>query len=90
MITFANMALVQVGTRVREETIERVDRLIPRLAARVPGADFTRSDALRAAIERGVEVLEAELTPAPPPVAPALPSTRKTAPKGGKPARKPK
>jgi len=84
------MALVQVGTRVRQETIERVDRLVPRLAARIPGADFTRSDALRAVIERGVEVLEVELAPAPPPVAPAPPSTRRTSAKGGKPPRKAK
>jgi hypothetical protein len=84
------MALTNIGTRVRAETVARLDALIPRLAARVPGADFTRSDAARAALERGVEVLEAELTPIPPPVAPAPPSTRKTSPKGGKPARKPK
>lgn len=76
------MALAPVATRLRPDTIARVDMLLPRLAARMPGAaDFTRSDAIRAAVERGVEALEAELTPLPPPVEPAK--------KGGKPARTP-
>ena len=53
--------LVTVSGRVTPSAIPRLDRIAAALTARVPGSKLRRSDALRAAIERGVEVLEAEL-----------------------------
>lgn len=57
------MALEMVAVRLQPETIARVDALVPRLAARLPGSNLTQADALRAAVERGVQALEEELTP---------------------------
>ncbi|WP_438014910.1 hypothetical protein WMF18_28985 [Sorangium sp. So ce315] len=76
--------LVTVSGRVLPSVLPRLDRIAEVLTSRVPGSNMKRSDALRAAIERGVEVLERELGITPEEA--AAPSTAK----GGKgPARKP-
>ena len=52
----------QVAARVRPDVQGRLDAIASALAARVPGSKgMTRSDALRAVIERGVVAMEAEL-----------------------------
>jgi hypothetical protein len=53
--------LVTVSGRVQGATARRLDRIADKLASRRPGENIRRSDALRVAIERGVEVLEREL-----------------------------
>lgn len=50
-----------VSGRVLAATLERLDRITQALAEKRPGEVVKRSDALRVAIERGVEVLEHEL-----------------------------
>ena len=55
------MAKVHIGTRVEPALIERLDRLAAALAARTRGADLHRSDAARAALERGLALYEKEL-----------------------------
>ncbi|WP_437983741.1 hypothetical protein [Sorangium sp. So ce117] len=72
--------MTTVSGRILPATVERLDRIAATLAQRRPGEIVQRSDALRAAIERGVEVLERELG-----IQPAEPSTDAPAtPKGGK------
>jgi hypothetical protein len=44
-----------------EDQIARFDRIAEALSARAAGTDVTRSDAIRAAAERGATLLEAEL-----------------------------
>ena len=75
--------LVTVSGRVLPATVRRLDRIVEVLTARRPGEVVKRADALRAAVERGVEALERELG-----IVGEEPT--KPAPKGGKPARKPK
>ena len=75
-----------VSGRVHATTVERLDRIAQVLGAKRPGELVKRSDALRVAIERGVEVLERELG-IEAEAAPAKPAS--TAKKGAAPARKP-
>jgi hypothetical protein len=72
--TMAFVASPRLDIRADALTLERVDRLAARMS--MPGAELTRSDAARAALLRGLEILEAE-NPDP------------AAKKGGSPARKP-
>lgn len=51
--------MVHVSTLLPEELLRRLDQATVALAARLPG--FRRSDAYRAALERGLAVLEREL-----------------------------
>src|SRR5262245_50681477 len=53
--------LPTVSGRVLPATVERLDRIAAELARKRPGEVVKRSDALRVALERGVEVLEHEL-----------------------------
>ncbi len=53
------MARTSLSVRVSDSVPARLDVLAPRIAP--PGAEFGRSDAARAALERGLAVLEAEL-----------------------------
>ncbi|WP_434048064.1 MULTISPECIES: hypothetical protein [Sorangium] len=78
--------MTTVSGRILPGTVERLDRIVAALAARRPGEIVQRSDALRAAIERGVEVLERELG-----IQPAEPSTNApAASKGGSATSKPR
>lgn len=52
------MARTSISVRVSDAVPSRLDLLAPKLAP--PGAEFGRSDAARAALERGLAVLEAE------------------------------
>jgi predicted transcriptional regulator len=52
------MARTSISVRVSDSVPSRLDALAPKLAP--PGAEFGRSDAARAALERGLAVLEAE------------------------------
>ena len=49
-----------VGVRMTDELLERIDRMAPKLAlaTEIPGVTVTRSDVLRAAVERGLAGLE--------------------------------
>ncbi len=49
---------LQTAVRLSHETVERIDRLAERISQ--PGLTVTRSEALRLAILRGLDVLEAE------------------------------
>lgn len=72
---------IQVSARIPAALAERLDAVAAALAARVPGMTFRRSDALRAAVERGLEALEAEIHGARAPVATAKrPAPRKPSP----------
>jgi hypothetical protein len=53
--------LTTVSGRILPATVTRLDRIAEELGKRRPGEVVKRSDALRAAVERGVEVLEREL-----------------------------
>ncbi|WP_437799515.1 hypothetical protein [Sorangium sp. So ce693] len=70
--------LVPIAGRVKAGTTEALDRIAEALSGRVSGVRLKRSDALRVALERGIEVLERELGLAAADAAP--PSTSK----GGK------
>lgn len=54
----------QLGIRVSEELIKRLDGLAERLEAATPGAGVTRTTAARVALERGLELLEEKSAPA--------------------------
>ena len=75
-----------VSGRVHATTVERLDRIAQVLGEKRPGEVVKRSDALRVAIERGVDVLERELG-IEGAVASAKPAA--TEKKGKAPARKP-
>lgn len=66
-VTVETMGTVQVSARVREDIAPRLDVIAERLCALLPGGQIQRSDALRAVIEKGVEVMEASLGIAPAP-----------------------
>lgn len=50
---------IQIALRIPAEWLEEVDRLTTKLVR--PGMSSTRSDVLRAAIAKGLEVFRAEL-----------------------------
>ena len=52
---------VQVTVRIPKAWFSRLDALLPTLTE--PGIYATRSDAIRAATARGLDVLEADRTP---------------------------
>lgn len=58
----------QVALRIPKDWIPRADRLAVALGR--PGMDAGRSDALRAALARGLGILETELGLTPPPSPP--------------------
>jgi hypothetical protein len=51
----------QIAIRLPAQWIERADALVPGLSH--PGISISRSDALRAALSRGLDMLEAERAP---------------------------
>jgi hypothetical protein len=55
---------VQVAIRLPAEWLARADALLPTLGP--PGVTLTRSDALRAALARGLDALEADRDAKPP------------------------
>ncbi len=54
------MASPHLDIRTTDEVLARLDRLAERIDAANPGVDATRSTAARAALLRGLDVLEAE------------------------------
>jgi hypothetical protein len=74
--------LESVSGRILPATVQRLDRIADALSERRPGEVVKRADTLRAAIERGVEVLERELgiaaTEPPPASKPAKPRRKPT------------
>lgn len=50
-----------VSVRVDEDTIERLDRIAEAMSKRAAGVNVKRGTVVRAAIERGIVALEAEL-----------------------------
>lgn len=80
LMSFVNvvrMAKVMAGTRLEQATIDRLDKIAAEMGRRSGGLEVSRSDATRAAILHGVDVLEQEFGLV-------------AAPKGAAPARKPK
>ena len=55
MATMRNFAV-----RLDDAQVARLERLAEAIAEHTPGMDVTRSDAIRATIERGLDALEAE------------------------------
>lgn len=52
--------MVTLSVKVDDELAERLDRLAAEMSARAGGAQVTRSNAMRVALERGMEALETE------------------------------
>jgi predicted transcriptional regulator len=55
------MTEVPVSVRVDEVLVKRLDAVAAAMSARAVGAPVKRSSAVRIALERGIETLEAEL-----------------------------
>jgi predicted transcriptional regulator len=55
------MADRTIPIRLDESTIQRLDQLAEALTTRAQGAKVSRTAAMRVAVERGLDVLEAEL-----------------------------
>jgi predicted transcriptional regulator len=51
---------VQTAVRVPESLLDRLDKIAERLRHQQPGIAFTRTEVLRLALNRGVELLENE------------------------------
>jgi hypothetical protein len=51
-----------LAVRFSDDQIARADRVAEALSVRAAGTRVTRSDAIRAAFDRGLEALEAELS----------------------------
>jgi len=52
------------AVRVDDATLARLARLVERLSAVAPGINVSQADAIRVAIIRGLDAIEAELPPA--------------------------
>lgn len=50
-----------IGIRVSDAMVARLDRIARTLSSRAEGANVTRSDAARVALESGVDALERKL-----------------------------
>jgi predicted transcriptional regulator len=50
-----------VPIRLEDDLIDRLDRLATAMTARAAGAKVPRTSAMRIVLERGLEVLEAEM-----------------------------
>ena len=62
LFTVSEMVVAQnIGARLDAELVERLDRLATLLSARAAGTPVKRSDAVRLAVTRGLDVLEREL-----------------------------
>ena len=55
------MADRPLAVRFSEETIERFDRIAATMSERAAGAKVSRARAIGVAMDRGIELLEAEL-----------------------------
>lgn len=60
-LAFYAMAKVTIGVRVEEETERRIDIIAAELSRRAAGVEAKRGEVARAALEKGVTVLEREL-----------------------------
>jgi metal-responsive CopG/Arc/MetJ family transcriptional regulator len=45
----------QMGLRLPQELIDRLDQYVDKLGEELPGVEFTRSDAIRTLIEQGLQ-----------------------------------
>jgi metal-responsive CopG/Arc/MetJ family transcriptional regulator len=45
----------QMGLRLPQELIDRLDQYVDKLREELPGVEFTRSDAIRTLIEQGLQ-----------------------------------
>jgi hypothetical protein len=54
------MAMNKIDLRIEDELADRLDRAATLLSKRVPGVKVTRSDAVRAAIEAGLVIIEGD------------------------------
>lgn len=55
------MAKVTMGVRIEEETERRIDAIAAELSRRAAGVEAKRGEVARAALEKGVAVLEQDL-----------------------------
>lgn len=53
--TLRDMATIQIGVRLDEELLGRVDAFLDVLAERAPGLPIKRADALRVLLTRGLD-----------------------------------
>lgn len=54
------MPTTQVAFRLDDEVIKRIDEYAKRLAGKTPGIQYSRTDAARALIVRGLDAADAE------------------------------
>lgn len=52
------MAQTQVPVRLPEDILKRLDKHVERMQVAEPGLKFTRADAVRTLVVRGLEVVE--------------------------------
>jgi predicted transcriptional regulator len=60
------MPTTQVAFRLDDDVVKRIDEYAKRLASKTPGIEYSRSDAARALLVRGLDAAEADAG-APPP-----------------------
>lgn len=56
-----HMVMITASVRLDGEIAERLDRIAQKSSERAGGAEITRSNAIRMALERGIAELEKEL-----------------------------
>ena len=61
-LVYCGSYMATLSVKVDDEFVTRVDLLAEEMSARAGGAKVTRSNAMRVALVRGVEVLEAEFS----------------------------
>jgi hypothetical protein len=52
------MAQIQVPVRLPDDIVKRLDKHIERMQQAEPGLEFTRADAVRTLVVRGLEIVE--------------------------------
>jgi predicted transcriptional regulator len=55
------MTTPAIAIRLESELLERIDRLAGKMQERAAGAEVTRTAAMKVALTRGLDALEAEL-----------------------------
>lgn len=80
-----SMRKITLGVRVEPNRLDRLDRLAVEMTRRAVGAEVSRGDAARVAMDRGIAALEKELGLESPPPGDVVGQAKK-----GSPARKSK
>ncbi len=53
----------QVAVRLEQKVIDRIDKAAEKMSKRAFGSPFNRTDIIRLALEKGLEMLEKEMSP---------------------------